>query len=197
MTEGTGKIEFKQAFSMWRLLLWRSFVVYLLLLLVLMMLLLMLEQLEKVVSLRWLSYRAALLIVAPVLSVFAIQLLVQQMIRKRYRTFSLSVMDEASQESRSRNNLTVPERFKVVWALFWRIAPVIIASYALFALPRFLGFPQLSSFRNHGNYGSVALMFLVPPFGVRAALSKRYSTFEVRLVLREKSPEIRSTSAKQ
>jgi hypothetical protein len=183
MNEGTGKIAYQHALRMWWLLLWRSLLAVLLFGYISYMLLMMEDNGSSQTSLNFWSRAVAgvELIGTLLLTVFAIQLLVQQMIRKRYRAFSLSVMDEPTQGSRSRSHLTIPERFKVVAALFWRIAPIIALSFSLTVGPNYVGLSPLASLL---NIASLALLIFAPPFGVRAALGKRYSTFEVRLASR-------------
>ena len=116
-----------------------------------------------------------------VLTVFAAQLIVQQMLRKRYRRFEVSVVDISNGEARPNNHLSLLERFKVAWALFWRFVPVAGIVYYLCKshlnpLPPLVN-PLTQVFR----LGFVAGLIFVAPLAVLFALRRRYTSFAVCL----------------
>jgi hypothetical protein len=113
--------------------------------------------------------------------VFAAQLLVQQMMQKRYRQFAVSVIDNSNGEARPNNHLFLLERFKLAWALFWRFVPVASTVYYLCRshlnpLPPFVN-PLTHLIR----LGFVAGLVFVAPLAVLFALRRRYTSFAVRL----------------
>jgi ABC-type Fe3+ transport system permease subunit len=116
-----------------------------------------------------------------VLTVFAAQLIVQQMLRKRYRRFAISVIDNSNGEAPPNNHLFLLERFKVVWALFWRFVPVAGIVYYLCKshlnpLPPLVN-PLTQLFR----LGFLAGLVFVAPLAVLFALRRRYTSFKVCL----------------
>ncbi len=183
MTAESKKMEYRHALSMWWLLLWRSFLGLLLLSFPMTwMVTISLGGPSFLHPSLWRRVAATVIWIGIlVLTVFAAQLIVQQMIRKRYRRFAVSVIDNTGGEARPNNHLFVLERFKVVWALFWRFVPVAWIVYYVFRshlnpLPIFVG-PLTYLIR----IGYVAALVLVAPFVVLSALRRRYSTFELRL----------------
>ncbi len=177
------KMRYQQALSMWWLLLWRSFVGLLLFFfLVLWMLRVGLGGPHLLDPSLWRRVAATIIWIGQlVLLVFAAQLLVQQMMRKRYRHFAVSVTDNRNGKTRDGNHLFLLERFKVAWALFWRFVPVAGIVYYLCRshlnpLPPFVT-PLTYLIR----LGFVAGLVFAGPLVVQFALRRRYTSFAARL----------------
>ncbi len=176
------KMRYQQALSMWWLLLWRSFVGLLLFFfLVLWMLRVGLGGPHLLDPSLWRRVGATIIWIGQlVLLVFAAQLLVQQMMRKRYRHFAVSVTDNRNGIARDDNHLFLLERFKVAWALFWRFVPVAGIVYYLCRshlnpLPPFVT-PLTYLIR----LGFVAGLVFAGPLVVQFALRRRYTSFAAR-----------------
>lgn len=183
MTAEGKKVQYRQALSMWWLLLWRSFLgLFLLSFPMVWMLKIALEGPSLLNPPTWRRVVATIIWIGIlVLTVFAAQLIVQQMLQKRYRRFALSVIDISSGETRPNNHLFVLERFKVVWALFWRFVPVAGIVYYLCRshlnpLPALVN-PLTQLYRLAFFAGLVFLS----PFAVLFAMRRRYSSFTVSL----------------
>ena len=183
MTAESNKVQYRHALSVWWLLLWRSFLgLFLLSFPMLWMLKIALEGPSLLDPPTWRRVVATIIWIGILaLAVFAAQLIVQQMLWKRYRRFALSVIDIGSGEARPDNHLSVPERFKVVWALFWRFAPIAgivyyLSKSHLYPLPALVN-PLTQLFR----LGFFAGLVFLPPFAVRFALRRRYSSFKIGL----------------
>jgi hypothetical protein len=174
MAAESKKVEYSHMLSMWWLLLWRSILGLQILALISYVSLTMPEP-----GLWGRIVAAVILIGALLLISFAAQLLIQQMIRKRYRHFLASVIDHRSGEVRPDNHLMLLERFKIAIALLWRIAPIVGICWVFSVLlPRALGPAPLATL---GPVGASAVLVLAPPLAVRSALRRRYSSFEVRV----------------
>lgn len=183
MTIEGRKVQYRHAFSMWWLLLWRSFLGLLLLSFPMVwMLKIALEGPSLLDPPPWRRVVATIIWIGIlVLTVFAAQLIVQQMLRKRYRRFEVSVVDIRNKEARPKNHLFLLERFKVAWALFWRFVPVAGIVYYLCRshlnpLP-----PLVTPLTQVFRLGFVAALIFVAPLAVLFALRRRYTSFAVCL----------------
>jgi hypothetical protein len=183
MTAESNKVQYRHALSMWWLLLWRSFLgLFLLSFPMVWMLKIALEGPSLLDPPPWRRVVATIIWIGIlVLAVFAAQLIVQQMLWKRYRRFALSVIDIRNGEARPNNHLSLLERFKVVWALFWRFVPIAGIVYYLCRshlnpLPALVT-PLTQLFR----LGFFAGLVFLSPFAVLFALRRRYRTFTVCL----------------
>ena len=179
MTAQSQKVQYRQALSMWWLLLWRSFLGLLLLSFPMTwMLKIALEGPSLLDPPPWRRVVATIIWIGIlVLTVFAAQLIVQQMVRKRYRRFAVSIVDINSGEARPDNHLFVAERFKVAWALFWRFVPVAGIAYYLSRshlnpLP-----PLINPLTHLIRLCFVAGLVFVAPLAVLFALRRRYASF--------------------
>ncbi len=184
------RMQYQHALSMWWLLLWRSFIGLLLLFfLATWMIRIGLGGPSLLDPALWRRVGATILWLGQlVVAVFAAQLLVQQMIRKRYRRFEISIIDNRNREARPNNQLFLLERFKIAWALFWRFVPV--AWIVLYLLKSQLN--PLPPFVNSLTYllrlGFVAALVFVAPLTVLFALRRRYASFAVCLTEPGKAP---------
>ena len=180
------KVNYQHALSMWWLLLWRSFLGLLLLfLLVVWMLRVGLGGPSLLNPSLWRRVGTTIIWIGQLTwIVFAAQLLVQQMIRKRYRRFAVSVIDNSTGEARPKNHLFPLERFKVAWALFWRFTPAAWIAYYLCRshlnpLP-----PLVTPLTHLIRVGFVAGLVFAGPLAVLFALRRRYTSFAVCLTER-------------
>jgi hypothetical protein len=181
MAAESKKVEYSHMLSMWWLLLWRSILGLQILALISYVSLTMPQRGPNDSSPGlWGRIVAAIILIGALLLIsFAAQLLIQQMIRKRYRLFLVSVIDNRSGEVRPNNHLMLLERFKIAIALLWRIAPIVGICWVFSVLlPRALGPAPLATL---GPVGASAVLVLAPPLAVRSALRRRYSSFEVRV----------------
>jgi hypothetical protein len=183
VTAERNKVQYRHALSMWWLLLWRSFLgLFLLSFPMVWMLQIALEGPSLLNPPTWRRVVATIIWIGiQALTVFAAQLIVQQVLQKRYRRFALSVIDISNGEARPNNHLSVLERFKLVWALFWRFVPIAGIAYYLCSsylnpLPA-LANPLTQLFR----LGFFAGLVFLSPFAVLFALKRRYSSFTVCL----------------
>jgi hypothetical protein len=183
MTAEGNKVQYRHSLSIWWLLLWRSFLgLFLLSFPMVWMLKIALEGPSLLDPPPWRRVVATIIWIGILaLAVFAAQLIVQQMLWKRYRRFALSVIDISNGEARPNKHLSLLERFKVVWALFWRFVPIAGISYYLCRshlspLPALVT-PLTQLFR----LGFFAGLVFLPPYAVLFALRRRYSSFTVCL----------------
>ncbi len=181
MPEESQKMRYQQALSMWWLLLWRSFIGLLILYLLLIWMLRVGLGGPRLLD-PGLGRRIGVTIIwigQLTLIVFAAQLLVQQMIQKRYRHFAVSVIDHRNGEARHDNHVFLLERFKVAWALFWRFVPVAGIAYYL-CKPHLNPLPPFVTPLTHLiRLGFVAGLVFAGPLAVLSALKRRYTSFAV------------------
>ena len=183
MTAESKKMQYRHALSMWWLLLWRSFLGLLLLSFPMTwMVTISLGGPSPLHPSLWRRVVATIIWIGIlVLTVFAAQLIVQQMLRKRYRRFAVSVIDNSNGEARPNNHLFLLERFKVAWALFWRFVPVAGIVYYL-CKPYLNPLPPLvNPLTQIFRLGFLAGLVFVAPLAVLFALKRRYTSFKLSL----------------